>query len=419
MMKTVYKVFFFTLLLLISLCLLTACGDDQPSTDYPRPDLAGTTLYVYNWGEYISDGTDDSLDVIKVFEETYGITVKYDYFDTNENLYSQIDSDAAYDVIFPSDYMIERMIQNNLLQPIDKSKLSNYELIMQQYRNMSYDMGAEEDQYSIPYSVGMIGIVYNTQKISEEDAARESWDLLWDTDYGTGELINFNNPRDAFGVAMLHLGLNINSTNPEDWEKAYRHLREQNCIYLMDEVFDKMERGTASAAAYYAGDCITMMEANEDLDFYYPKEGTNKFVDAMCIPKNAKNVEAAHLFIDFMLSPDIATANANYIGYASPNSAVLTHEEYYYSKEADPDAYDILYGTSEDYFSEYYVNLDEETLALMTDYWTKLGLAEEEEGLAYGTVIFLGLIGIGLVMFFVHYGKKIYVIIKNKKMRKA
>ena len=340
----------------------SSCGKDE------------NVLYVYNWGENISDGSEGSLDVVKEFEKTYGIKVKYDYYSTNEELYAQLKSGASYDVVIPSDYMIARMIKEDLLQKFDHSDLKNYGNVAPEYKGLFFD---PDDEYSVAYTAGMVGIVYDTTKVSEAEAAEQSWSLLWSQDYKTGELINMNNPRDAFGVAMCYLGLDVNSTDPADWETAYNKLKEQKCIYLMDEIYDKMELGNAAAAAYYAGDCLQMMQENENLAFYYPKEGTNIFVDAMCIPKSAKHVDAAKLFIDFMLDPEIATENANYICYASPNLAVRTNPDYDYCEGTDE--YAILYELPESYKEDptrmqWYHNLDDDTQKLLNDYWMSLGI---------------------------------------------
>ena len=347
-------------------------GNDGWDFEPIDTEYKGTTLYVYNWGEYISDGTDGSLKVIKAFEKVYGIKVKYSYYSTNEELYAQLLTGSAYDVVIPSDYMIERLIKEDLIRKIDTSDLKNYKNVAPEYKGLYFD---PNDEYSVPYSVGMVGIVYDTTKVSEAEVAEQSWSLLWSENRAKGDLINMNNPRDAFGVAMCYLGLDVNTTDPADWEAAYNKLKEQNCIYLMDEIYNKMENGTSAAAAYYAGDCLQMMQENEDLAFYYPKEGTNIFVDSMCIPKTAKNVGAAKLFIDFMLDPVVATQNANYICYASPNLAVRTNPDYDYREGTDE--YAILYELPEAYKSnpalmQYYHNLDPATQQMLSDYWSRL-----------------------------------------------
>ncbi|MBP5209575.1 MAG: spermidine/putrescine ABC transporter substrate-binding protein [Clostridia bacterium] len=430
MKRRVCLAFFVLAVLTVAACLpLVSCADKE-KVEFVPTEYAGSTLYVYNWGEYISDGSEGSLDVVKRFEETYGITVKYDYFETNEELYAQLKNGAVYDVCIPSDYMIERLIAENLLQPLQKDKVSHYDLIDPQYLGRHYDPA---DAYSIPYAVGMIGIVYNTRLVDEvlgdptDDVLYEpehSWDLLWNEQFEEGQIINFNNPRDAFGVAMIDLGLDVNTESEADWEAALKHLQRQktNCIYLMDEVFNKMENGSAAVAAYYAGDCITMMNVNPDLAFFYPDEGTNVFVDAMCIPASAQNVGAAHLFIDFMLDPEIATQNANYISYASPNLAVIDHEDYDHA-EGTP-GYEILYVLPQSYrddpsrMQEYY-NLSEETLQMMQDKWLKLSIDDTEGVTNYGTIIFLGLVGAGIVAYVVYYGRKLFLWMRTRRSKKA
>ncbi|MBR6545367.1 MAG: spermidine/putrescine ABC transporter substrate-binding protein, partial [Clostridia bacterium] len=220
---------------------LVSCGKTPRADDFIETEYAGSTLYVYNWGEYISDGSDGSLDVIRRFEELYGIEVRYDYYSTNEELYAQLSSGASYDVIFPSDYMIERLAQEGMLEPLDYDNIPNYRYIDGRYKGQYFD---PDDLYTVPYSVGMIGIIYNKTMVSEIDRSNPStmtWELLWSDAYSAAQKINFNNPRDAFGVAMLALGLDLNTTDPADWQAAYEKLSRQDCIYLMDEVYNKME----------------------------------------------------------------------------------------------------------------------------------------------------------------------------------
>ncbi len=350
---------FLSVLLSVSifLCLfLSGCGytyaELEREGEYSR-DLEGSTLTVYNWGEYISDGSDGSIDVNREFEKLTGIKVNYLTFESNETMYSQIKNGGVnYDIVIPSDYMIERMIKEDMLAEIDTSKLSNYGLIDEKYRNIFFD---PENKYTVPYSVGMVGIIYNGAKIKNIEP---SWKVLWDKKYKDMTL-NFNNPRDAFMTAQCLLGQDLNSTNPKDWEKAGELLKsgkDNLQAYVMDEIYGKMETGEAYIAPYYAGDYLTMLDTNEDLKFFYPKEGTNIFVDSACILKNTQNYEAALMYIDFLLEPQIATANAEYIGYASPNTAVINNEDYYYYKNP------ILYPSEEDMPPvQYYHDIDEET----------------------------------------------------------
>lgn len=322
-------------LLTVFVLVFTLCGckyqykyfDLNLKAKYSR-ELAGTTLTVYNWGEYISDGSDDMIDVNAEFERITGIKVNYLMFESNETMYSQIKNGGiTYDIIIPSDYMIERLIKEDELREIDTSKISNYSLIDEKYKNIYFD---PQNKYSVPYSVGMVGIIYNAAQVGKD--IEHSWNVLWDKKY-KDKTLNFNNPRDAFMTAQMLLGLDLNSTNKADWDKAAKLLmegKENLQSYVMDEVYGKMETGEAAIAPYYAGDYLTMYEVNEDLAFFYPQEGTNIFVDSICIPKSCKNYEAALMYINFLLEPEIATANAEYIGYASPNTAVVNNPDYYY-----------------------------------------------------------------------------------------
>ncbi|MGM9665869.1 MAG: extracellular solute-binding protein [Eubacteriales bacterium] len=351
------------------------------------------TLNVYNWGEYISDGSEDSLDVNAAFEEYYAqkyyeetgervkVRVNYTTYASNEDLYAKLKSGAnSYDVIVPSDYMIERFIKEGLIQPINLENVPNYEYIKDTFKHPFYDTGADGNTYSVMYTYGIVGIIYNTEKVDEEDIG--GWDLLWNEKY-KGQILQFNNPRDAFGTAMYALGIDVNNATEEEWRLALDELRKQKPVvqsYVMDEIYNKMESGEAWIAAYYAGDCLSMIENNEALDFYYPQdeEGnyvTNIFADAMCIPTNCANKELAEEYINFMLSEEPAIANAEYIYYASPNTLVTENAEYQDYLEDD---YDVIYGTipEEDLpelFDKYaFRNLPQDKLELENNLWEEL-----------------------------------------------
>jgi spermidine/putrescine transport system substrate-binding protein len=404
----------FLILILSSLCLtLVACNDETEGEE----DLGNTiTLNVYNWGEYISDGSLDSYDTNAEFEkyckEVLGKNVKvvYTTYATNEDMYAKITSGAGtYDIIIPSDYMIQKLREEDMLYAFNPAEnIPNYAYIQDTYKNLFYD---EENLYSVPYTYGKVGIIYNKTMLKEEDLAKieageGSWSLLFDEDY-RGKILQFNNPRDAFGVAMLREGLSVNTTSREDWEKAYRALNAQDCIYLMDEIYNKMENSTAAIAAYYAGDCLVMMQENEDLDFYYPLEGTNIYIDSMCIPKSSKNPGAAELFINYMLDPDIATANANYICYASPSASVRNHPYYDYSLENDERYYNYLYRLPDTYaenpeLMQFYHLLDNDTQKRLNDLWARLGVDPGEGGNYVGTYVFLGIV-VALIVSFSAY----------------
>lgn len=393
--RSIFSMILAVLILLPCLGTLSACDSGYD-----------VVLNVYNWGEYISDGSYDSLDVNKAFEawyyQEYGVRVKvnYDTYDSNESLRAKLEAgSASYDVIIPSDYMIDYFIEHDMLLELNYDNIPNFEKnIPEQFRNLFYD---PENKYTVPYTYGMVGIVYDSNIVAKEDTG--SWELMWGGPDGkyAKQILQFDNSRDAFGTAMYKLGLSVNSTDKADWLAAYNALAEQKSVlkrYVMDQVFNMMESGDAAIAAYYAGDCITMMEnasSNVSLDFFYPRneEGeicTNLFMDSMCIPTCAKNKELAEAYINFMLATDvvidgevcdIARANAEYIYYATPNSAVYENPEYQESLgmgDAECDYYAMLYPEGFDFAASYekyaYANLDKDLLAYISDLWLDLKL---------------------------------------------
>lgn len=349
-----------SLIFVLLLCFSTLSVGAVALTENEIEALRGTTLYVYNWGEYISDGTDDTLDVNAVFEEKYGIDVVYDTYDNNEVMYSKLKGGGvSYDIVIPSDYMIGRMIAEDMLAKLDFDNIPNYEYIDEKYRNLEYD---PTNEYSVPYSVGMVGLIYNTTMV---DYVPDSWEALWDEDY-SGQILMFNNPRDAFAIAQSLLSVDYNTESVRSWKTVAEVLREQKNVspsYVNDEIFLKMETGEAAMGPYYAGDFLSMYENNNDLAFVYPKEGVNFFVDAMCILKDSKNKLAAELYINFLLEPDIALANAEYICYASPNTEVFNNPEYTYYQD------EILYPADGKFKTQIFTNLSADTLALMSELW--------------------------------------------------
>ena len=328
-------------------------------------DLAGTTLNVFNWGEYISDGSEGTLDVNKAFEDLTGINVEYTTFDSNEAMYGKIKKEGGvtFDIIIPSDYMIQRMISEDMLLEFDTSEIENYKYIDEKYKNLYFD---EQNKYSVPYNVGMVGLIYNKTMVDSEPT---SWSVMWDEKY-KNNILNFNNPRDAFAIAQFLLGIDINTDNQAEWQAAATKLKEQKPLlqsYVMDEIYDKMEGGQAAIAPYYAGDCMQMIDSNPDLAFVYPKEGTNIFVDSICIPKTAQNVEAAKMYINFLLEPEIALANAERLCYASPNTAVVNNDEYSYKGN------EILYPAPENTpKTEYFHDLDPTVRSYYESLWTEI-----------------------------------------------
>jgi len=279
------------------------------------------TLNVYNWGQYIADGSDDSMEVIAEFEARYPhIKVNYSTYDSNEIMYSKLSNGGiTVDVIIPSDYMIARLIKEDMLLPLDFDNIPNYQYIDETFRNTAYD---PENKYSVPYTWGTVGILYNTKYVDEADVT--GWELLWNEEYA-GKILTFGNSRDAFGIAQYMLGYDVNTTDTAELDHCAQVLMEQKPVlqqYVMDEIFAIMQNEEAWIAPYYAGDCLTMMDENENLAFYLPEnQGFNLFIDAMCIPSCAKEKEAAELFINFLCDPEIAGANMDWICYSTPITA--------------------------------------------------------------------------------------------------
>ena len=305
------------------------------------------------------------------------VKVNYSTYSSNEDMYAKISSGAAvYDVIIPSDYMIQRMIAEGLLMPLDLSKIPNYEYIFDSFKgdNVYYEPH-DGNTYSIPYTYGMVGVIYNTAIVPEDCPSIGSWKLMWDESF-RGDILQYNNSRDAFGTALYFLGYDVNEATEAQWREALDLLKQQKDLvqgYVMDEIFNKMKSGSAAVASYYAGDFLSMYEDNDDLAFYYPKEGTNVYVDAMCVPANSTHSELAMEYINFMCSEEIAVANAEYHYYASPNRLVTENEEYRECMaEIHEDAMKILYDDVDTVKSTPYLNLPPERLTLINDLWEDL-----------------------------------------------
>ena len=307
-------------------------SDDYDWTRFKGQNL---TLNVYNWGEYISNGSDDSVDVVAAFEQLTGIHVNYTTFDSNESLYAKLKSGAAnYDVIIPSDYMAAKMIAEGMLKPLNYDNIPNFQNIDAGYRDPDYD---PENAYTVPYMLCTTGIIYNTTMV---DKAPTSWADLWDEQY-SGNILMFNNSRDAYAIAAFKAGKSINPQSPEEVDEVVEDLKAQKPLvqaYVMDEIFDKMIGGEAAIGVYYSGDAITMIDDNPDLAFVFPEEGTVLSVDCMAVPAASEHQEAAEMFINFMCEPDIGKANSEYIGYTTPMQSVweILDDELKYSEIAYP-----------------------------------------------------------------------------------
>lgn len=393
-MKNFFSNKVFPLTLAAAMCLsLSACADHieeeadseeeeaevqtltiEDDEYYSRFRDKGITINVYNWGEYISDGSEENtLNVNAEFTDLTGIKVNYTNYATNEELYAKLKGGgASYDIIIPSDYMISRMIHENMLQKLDFDNIPNFKNITETFVNPEYD---PQNEYSVPYTWGTVGIIYDTTMI-DIPPEEIDWDILWNEDY-SDRILMFDNPRDAFAIAEIRLGYSLNTEDAKELENCADLLKEQKSViqaYVMDEVFDKMGAGEALVAPYYAGDAVTLMDEYEDLGFVTPKSGTNLFVDALCIPAGAKQKEAAEMYINFMCEPDIAYATTSYIGYSTPNSAAfdMLDEETQNDKVSYPD---------NEYLNSHttiFRNLSDEANQKMQDLWTDIKSTQDE-----------------------------------------
>ena len=345
-MKLLKRTLALTLSAAMVLGLLSGCGSDA----------SANVLNVYNWGEYID------TDLLDRFEQETGIKVIYNTFDSNENLYSRIQT-TSYAVIIPSDYAISRFIDEDMLRPLNFDNIPNMKYIDEKYTHLDFD---PEQKYSVPYTWGVVGIVYNTKYVDEADTG--SWDLLWNPKYANRTAM-FNNSRDALGIALMYLGYSLNTTDKDELREAADLIIAGKPVYQgiwMDQILEKLPSEEIVAAPYYNGDAVTMIDENPDLAFYVPKEGTNLFVDAMCIPKNAKNVSGAEKFINFMCSTEAAMANWEYIGYSSPQTEV--YNELDEEITSDP----LYFPDITQYPTEAYTNLPTEINQFYNDLWVDI-----------------------------------------------
>ena len=345
---------------LIAVVLLTGATNAQP------------VVNVCSWGEYIDE------DLITQFEEETGIAVNYQTAESNEALYSLLKSGAGdYDVIVPSDYMISQLIEEDMLAELDYSRIPNYGLISDRFKGLTYD---PQERYTVPYAWGTVGIIYNTSMVEEPIT---SWSALFDDRYA-GNVLMFRNSRDAMATALSYLGYSLNTTDESELREAFQLLKDAKNrgvyqSFVMDEIFQKLEGGNAAIGVYYAGDYLTMLENNEDLAFVVPEEGSNWFMDAMCVLKNAPNYEEAMAWINFIASTEANLANMDYLWYASPNQEALEqYPAYYeelYEEELSQEAYDIIAAPQEVLDRcEAYLVLPLETRKLYNDLWTELGI---------------------------------------------
>lgn len=353
-MKKIISCILVALIATSSIACMTGCGKSYVGE-----------VNVYNWGEYIANGEDDLMDVIEEFENETNIKVNYTTYETNEELYNMLkNSNVSYDVIIPSEYMISKLIEEDMLLELNYDNIPNYQYIMDRFKNLDCD---PENKYTVCYSWGITSMIYDKTKVSEKPT---SWDALWNEDL-SGQILMFNNSRDAMAIAMQLCGINPSDCTKEDVDKAAEKLKEQKPLlkkYVMDQVFTEMENSQAAIAPYYAGDIVTMMQINENLDYAIPEDGANLFYDAMCIPTCSKNKENAEKFINFMQKPEIAAENCKYLNYGTPN------QEAYDSYLDDEMRNNELIFPSDEYLDKCYVftNVDNEVYSYMQEQFVQI-----------------------------------------------
>ena len=348
-----------SLLAVATMFTLTACGGDS-NADKP---YAGQELHLYNWGEYMGEN------FISGFEDLTGATVVVDYFDSNETMYIKVANGEPYDILVPSDYMIERLIQEDLIQKLDKDKITCMDELVDAIKGLPYD---PNNDYSIPYFWGTVGIVYDKTKVSEADLEKEGYNIFLDTKY-KGDIYLYDSERDSFMMALKALGYSMNTKDEKELEEAYNWLVK--CVETMepeivtDEIIDNMAQGRKALGLIYSGDAAYVMSENENMGFYMPETGTNLWSDAMVIPKNAENVELAHEFINYACSYEAAMDNSSFVGYTSANQEVM--DELANGDYEGINAYVPRTGNDKDEVFEY----DEATRKIISDYFSKVKIA--------------------------------------------
>ncbi len=332
----------FALLMVLAMVLLPLSGCKQYTPN--------EVLYVYNWGEYMDE------EINELFKQETGIKVIYKIYDNNESMYAVVkNAPGTYDIVFPSDYMVGRMIAEDMLEPINFDHIPNFQYIMEDFKNLNYD---PENKYSVPYTWGMVGLLYNTSVVKETPT---SWDALWDAQY-QGRILMYNNSRDTLGVSLLRNGNSLNTTDEKELQTANQALMAQKDLlqaYVSDDIFGKMESGSAVLCPAYGGDALSMMGENPDLACVFPEEGTNRFIDCVCIMKDAPNKEAAEKYINFLCRQDIAERNRDFTAYSTPHQQV--YDALPEEIKNDPIAYPDKAVIQK---SEIYSNLPQETLEL-------------------------------------------------------
>lgn len=338
--------------LLASLLVLTGCGAKEPKEE----------LRVYNWGEYI----DESL--IPEFESKYNVRVIYEKFLSNEQMYNKLQDGSKFDVIVPSDYTTQRMREEDMLQKIDYSKITNYENIIPSLKGRHMD---PDNEYSVPYFWGNVGILYNKNTVDRKDLETQGWNILINEKY-KGKLFFYDSERDAFMIALKAQGFSMNTTQEDELKKANDWLIEMkqtmDPVYGTDEIIDQMIGGAKDIAVMYSGDANAILLENPDMDFYSPAEGTNTWVDAMVIPVDAPNPDLAHKWIDFMISEDVSKRITEEIGYTSPIQSVIDDVTGPDGTFNGIDSYVTRTGYDKD--EEFFY--DKEMKVILSDYWQRI-----------------------------------------------
>ncbi len=339
------------LLALIALLVLTACGSSNKEV-----------LHVYNWGAYMDP------DTIKMFEDEYGVDVRVSYYDSNEAMYNKITNSVGYDILVPSDYMVQRLTEENLLQELDYSKIPSAETVIPALRGKHFD---PENKFSVPYFWGNVGLVYNKDAVDLNDLETQGWGILNNPKYKES-IYFYNSERDAFMIALKHLGYSMNSKDPKELEAANNWLIEMKNttlpIYATDDAIDNMVNGIKDIAVMYSGDASYIVSENEEMAYYVPQEGSNIWLDSIVIPANAPNPDLAHKWIEFNLRHDIALMNTTEVGYTSPLQSVIDEITGAGGEYEGISSYIPRTDNPED--EEFYY--DKDLKAIMNSYWEKI-----------------------------------------------
>lgn len=344
--------------------LMTGCGSKSEGK------YAGQTLHVYNWGEYTGENT------ISAFKERTGASIVMDEFDSNEQMYIKVANGDAYDILIPSDYMIERLLKEDLLQPLDKSKLTCLDLLADGVKNLPYD---PDNTYSVPYFWGTVGIVYDKTKVDLADLEKEGFGIFANEKY-KGDIYLYDSERDEFMMALKYLGYSMNTDNEAELKEAAEFLTKivqtMQPEIVTDEIIDNMAQGRKALGLIYSGDATYVINENENMGYFLPESGTNLWSDAMVIPKNAENPELAHEFINFILEHDAALDTSSYVGYTSPNKEVM---EELSGEGGDFEGID-AYIPRDDNPNDEVFKYDENTRKVIAELWSKVKIAASNAG---------------------------------------